>query len=120
MTIVALTKVCQGTRGVALPIVWSYVYVETMKDWCILWKRISAESGQHIRAFVTFWAIARLPPFAMDKIESRGKNMLWYAFFDRKEEILYDEHEENIADRLVKVWRDSRCKELGCGSDGYG
>lgn len=81
------------------------------EDWGILWKRTSAESGQHIRAFITFWAIAKHPPLAMDKVENLGKDMLWYGFVDRQKEKLCDGN-----------WNRQRnkYKTFGNGPDGYG
>lgn len=82
-TLAALTQVCWRMRCIALPVVWKYVYLESMEEWGLLWKRISPESGQHICAFINFWTVPELPPLAMDDVESFGKDMVWYAFADR-------------------------------------
>lgn len=97
---------------------WGYVYVQTMKDWGLLWKRISVESGQHIRGFINFWAIAALDPMAMDKLEARGKGLLWYAFVNREETNLYDEDEEDISEKWGCAW--SEYLGTGPGPDGRG
>jgi hypothetical protein len=83
-TLASLSQVSRIMRNAALPLIWSIVYVETMKDWGQLWKRISPESGKHIKAFITFWAIARLSHLAQDRCEEQGKDLLWYAFQDRR------------------------------------
>lgn len=96
-----------------------------MKDWGILWKRISSESGQHIVAFINFWAIAKLGTLAMDKVEEYGKDLLWYAFVDRRQENL----PQVKGDRLTCLRKDRKRTEerhredlqlLGNGPDGYG
>ena len=74
----------------ALSVVWKYVYLETMEEWGLLWRLITPESGQHICAFVNFWTTPTLPIFALDDLERRGKDLLWYAFSDRaKQPALY-------------------------------
>ena len=72
-----------------------------MKEWGLLWKRISPESGQHICAFINFWTTPLLPPYAFDDVEKLGKDMLWYAFTDREEQPIgrnriYDRYSEPL------------------------
>lgn len=113
-TLVALTQVCSVMRRIALPLVWAIVYIETMKDWGLLWKRICRQSGQHVHTFINFWAIARLPPYCMDHLKERGKDLLWYAFIDRKNNPLCD---------LVTGHKNIRYdpyEKLGNGPDGHG
>lgn len=114
-TLVSLTQVSRQMRNLALPLLWSIVYVETMKDWGLLWMRISRESGRHIHTFVNFWAIAKLPHLCMDYLEEQGKDLLWYAFIDRKDNPLCDRDFEN--DRWVRF---NPYSKLGNGPDGYG
>ena len=107
-TLTALTQVCRRMRRAALPLVWKYVYLETMEEWGLLWKRISPESGQHICAFVNFWAIPVVPPMAMDDVEELGKDMLWYAFAKRDEEPIGRSYNHRPNLRLVKSGPDNR------------
>jgi hypothetical protein len=109
-TIVSLTQVCSTLRVLALPLVWAVVYVETMKDWGLLWKRICRESGQYIQAFINFWAIARLPHLCMDHLEEQGRDLLWYAFIDRKN--------YRLCNRNFK--KNDPYRKLGNGPDGRG
>lgn len=109
-TLVSLTQVCSSMRRLVLPLVWAVVYVETMKDWGILWRRICPESGQYIRTFVNYWAIARLPYLCMDYLDEQGKDLLWYAFIDRKN--------NPPSDR--ELVGESPYKKLGNGPDGHG
>jgi hypothetical protein len=109
-TLVSLTQVSSTMRKLALPLVWAVVYVETMKDWGLLWKRICRESGQHIHTFINFWAIARLPHLCMDYLEEQGKDLLWYAFSKRKN--------NPLCNRTFPGG--SPYKKLGNGPDGHG
>lgn len=90
-----------------------------MQDWGLLWKRICNENGKHIQAFINFWAIASLPPLAMDLIEGKGKDLLWNAFINRKDEDIYQGTDEIVSDSLLRHWQYARL-ELGNGPDGHG
>jgi hypothetical protein len=113
-TLVSLTQVSSTMRKLALPLVWAIVYVETMKDWGLLWKRISVQSGQYIQTFINFWAIARLPPLCRDHLQERGKDLLWYAFIDRKNNPLYD---LVTGEKFINY---DPYERLGNGPDGHG
>lgn len=116
-TLASLTQVSRQTRKIALPQVWAVVYVETMKDWGLLWKRISCKSGQYIHTFINFWAIARLPHLCRDLLEEQGRDLLWYAFINRRA------NKNRLCDRkFVYDNGTPYCpyKRLGNGPDGHG
>jgi hypothetical protein len=81
-----------------------------MKDWGLLWKLSSQESGQYIHTFINFWAIANLPHLCMDHLEDQGKDLLWYAFIDRKNTPLSQDGQ----------YKHDPYRRLGNGPDGHG
>lgn len=116
-TLAALTQICRLTRARSLPLMWSSVYVHNMKDWGLLWKRISTESGQHIETFFNFWAIPSHAPFAVDL----SKDMLSYAFVDRRQEKPYHIRDRAaFSENTLRYWNRSSNVNQGNGPDGHG
>jgi hypothetical protein len=110
-----LSQICKQTRRISLPLIWSVVYVETMKDWSLLWKRICPESGQHVQAFIQLWVLTNIPLLAMDDLDRCGKDLLWFAFMDRLANPL--EHQRRRDRELDRITERNRLKEIALGKE---